>query len=78
MYNAYVFICIHAYLYIYMHMLYICIYVYIYIYIHVDAPPPGSMHGTQPHAKQPCSIREFTQGGLVKGGLAIYAFLSYC
>ena len=55
---------------------------YIYIYIYLCAGPAGcrgfsAVSRTPPPISKSPLNREFTKGGLVKGGLAIYVLLLY-
>ena len=84
------YICIYVYIYIYIYIVVVfSMYVYIYIYICMCIRTHGYTHdfveagkqwvGAQPgDAEANLGIREFTKGGFVKGGLAIYVLLLLC
>ena len=77
--------CIHIYIYIYIYIhinIYVSVYTYIYIYIYIYIErerdlalvPETILLGaaeTAPQFWRAAVYREFTKGGLVKGGLAI-------
>ena len=54
--------------------IYICIYIYIYIHIHIPERAPERSRRDPPGPVRLHGDREFTKGGLVKAGPAIYAF----
>ena len=59
------------------------IYIYIYIYMHISKPPCGPSAPCRQASEALLAAvgfstnREFTKGGLVKGGLAIQVLLLY-
>ena len=59
--------------------MYVCVYIYIYIYIYAPTcallrTPSLTLHSAPGSAAPTPRTREFTKGGLVKGGLSNLCF----